>query len=68
MKKTSIVIDERAAARAQEILGVRTLTETVDRSFKEVITHAARRKFITRMMDMQGLDLADDDVMKHAWR
>ncbi|MCL4449101.1 MAG: type II toxin-antitoxin system VapB family antitoxin [Actinobacteria bacterium] len=68
MKKTSIVIDENTAEKAKAVLGAKTLTETVDLSFKEVIAHEARRKFILRMVDMNGLELDNEDVMKQAWR
>jgi Arc/MetJ family transcription regulator len=68
MKKTSVIIDEKIAEKAKTVLGVKTLTETIDLSLKEVIAHEARRKFVLRMKDLKGLELDNKDVMKQAWR
>src|SRR5881628_2439862 len=56
-KTTTVEIDEGKFASAREILGTRTLRETVDRSFDEVLARAAREQSIRRLQAMEGLDL-----------
>lgn len=67
-RTTTIEIDEAKLAGAKRVLGTRTLRETVDRSFDEVLARAAREKSITRLQEMDGLDLDQPDVMAKAWR
>ncbi len=47
--KTSLAIDREKVARAQEILGTRTLTATVDAALGEVIKLDARRALVERI-------------------
>ena len=68
MKITTIEIDQNKFANVKEILGTTTLRETVDRSFDEVITRAARERTIERLQTMDGLDLGKRKIMDGAWR
>lgn len=68
MRKTTIAIDEIAAAEAARVLGTKGLTETVNQSMREVAAMAARRRFVERLRRMDGMDLNDADVMSRAWR
>lgn len=68
MKITTIEIDQTKFANVKEILGTTTLRETVDRSFDEVVTRAARERTIQRLQKMDGLDLDKRKVMEGAWR
>jgi hypothetical protein len=47
--KTSMVIDREKVAEAREILGTKTLAETVDAALDEVIALAARRRIMERI-------------------
>lgn len=47
--KTSLVIDRAKIAEAKEILGTRTIAETVDVALDEVISLAARRRIMDRI-------------------
>jgi hypothetical protein len=47
--KTSLAIDREKVAEAREILGTRTLAETVDAALDEVIALAARRRLMERI-------------------
>lgn len=67
-KITTIEIDQVKLANVKGILGTATLRETVDRSFDEVITRAARERSIERIQKMDGLDLDKPKVMDGAWR
>ena len=68
MRKTTIAIDEEAAAEASRALGTKRLTDTVNASMREVAAMAARRRFIERLRDMEGMELDNPDVMSRAWR
>lgn len=67
-RKTSVTIDEELLAAAQQILATRTVRETVQEAFREVIRAQARRQEVRALTTMDGLDLADPDVMSGAWR
>ena len=67
-RKTSLEIDEALFAAAQRTLGTRTLRETVERAFREVLRAEARREEVRVLSSMEGLDLADAEVMNGAWR
>jgi Arc/MetJ family transcription regulator len=67
-RTTTVEIDEAKLASVKEVLGTRTLRETVDRSFDEVLARAARERSIRRLQKMDGLDLDKPKVMKGAWR
>jgi hypothetical protein len=47
--KTSLTINHRKAAEVRDILGTKTLVETVDAAFDEVIRLAARRRVLDRI-------------------
>ena len=47
--KTSLNINHRKAAEVRDILGTKTLVETVDAAFDEVIRLAARRRVMDRI-------------------
>lgn len=67
-KTTTIEIDQSKFANVKEILGTTTLRETVERSFDEVITRAARERSVKRLQRMDGLDLDKPKVTADAWR
>ena len=60
--------DDGKFAHVREILGTRTLRETIDRCFDEVITREARIRSIAQLQSMEGLDLDKPAVMDKAWR
>jgi Arc/MetJ family transcription regulator len=68
MRRTTIVIDDALLEQARTILGTRGIKDTIDRALEEVIAFDARRAFIERMKTLEGLDLADEEVMRQAWR
>lgn len=65
---TTLEIDTGKLTAVKAVLGTSTLRETVDRSFDEVLTRAAREAEIQRLRTMQGLDLDKASVMREAWR
>lgn len=55
-------------AAAKEILGTKTLTDTVDAALDEIVTRDAGRKLIEILDTPGALALDDPEVMKGAWR
>jgi Arc/MetJ family transcription regulator len=53
--KTSMAIDREKVAQAREILGTRTLADTVDAALDEVIALAARRRLLERIRSDGGI-------------
>jgi Arc/MetJ family transcription regulator len=68
MAKTLIDVDEEQLAAAQKVLGTGTKKDTVNAALREVTALAARRRDLQRLISGGLPDLADDDVMRSAWR
>ena len=68
MRKTSVDIDDDLIEQARGLLGTSSIKETIDRALHEVVRAAARRQEIRALAVMEGLDLADEQVMAGAWR
>ena len=66
--KKLVDIDEEVLAHASEILGARTMKDTVNQALAEVVRLSQRRAHAARLAEMDGLDLDDDTVMAEAWR
>jgi Arc/MetJ family transcription regulator len=64
--KTSMVIDRKKLAEAQKILGTRTIAETVDSAFDEVIRLAARRRLLDRIRNSKtgGIGPTPDELRR----
>ena len=67
MRKTTLAIDESLVERARSILGTRGIKDTVDRALEDVIAADARRALVRRFETQDGLDLADEEIMRRAW-
>ena len=67
-RKTSFEIDAVKVAAAKEILGTKTLTDTVDAALEEVVKLQQRRELIELLFDSDALALDDPEVMRGAWR
>jgi hypothetical protein len=59
-----MVIDREKAAEAKKILGTRTLAETVDRAFDEVIRLDARRRLLRRIEREGGLGPSPEELRR----
>ena len=68
MRKTSVDIDDDLIAEARKVLGTASIKDTVDAALREVLRAEARRQEIRALTDMDGLDLANEEVMAKAWR
>jgi Arc/MetJ family transcription regulator len=67
-RKTALMIDDELVAQAKRILGTKTTTETLAEALREVIRIEGRARGLERLRRREGLDLADPDVMRGAWR
>jgi Arc/MetJ family transcription regulator len=67
-KKTSFEIDPAKVEAAKEILGTRTLTETVDSALAEVVKARQRRDLVEILFQPGALTLDDPEAMIDAWR
>ena len=68
MKKTSVVIDDSLLEQVQDLLGTRSIRDTIDTALREIVRTEARRQEIAALAEMDGLDLANEEVMARAWR
>lgn len=68
MSKTTVEVDDAKVSAVRQVLGTRTLRETIDRALDEVLAHVATERLIRRMRRMEGLELDRRAVMKDAWR
>jgi hypothetical protein len=62
--KTSLAIDHGKAAEVREILGTKTLVETVDAAFDEVLRLAARRRLMQRIRRDGGIGPTPEELRR----
>jgi Arc/MetJ family transcription regulator len=67
-RKTSVAIDEDLLTAVQEALDTRTVKDTIEQAFLEILRARARREEVEALSTMSGMDLDDDQVMSKAWR
>lgn len=67
-RKTSVVIDEELLAAVQSVLETKTVKDTIEQAFLEVLRARAREEEVEALSSLRGMDLDDDAVMSKAWR
>jgi Arc/MetJ family transcription regulator len=67
-RKTSVEIDEELLAETRSVLATKTVRETIEEAFREVLRGEALREEVRALSEMDGMDLADPQVMAKAWR
>jgi hypothetical protein len=67
-RKTSFEVDFAKVESAKQILGTRTLTDTVDAALDEVIKLQQRQRLVQLLFTPGRLELDNPDVMAGAWR
>ena len=67
-RKTSVEVNEDLLAAVQRTLSTSTIKETIEEAFNEVLRAEARRQEVEALATMDGMDLADPEVMAGAWR
>ncbi|HVB78311.1 MAG TPA: type II toxin-antitoxin system VapB family antitoxin [Candidatus Nitrosotalea sp.] len=68
MHKTALRLDEELLAEARAVLGTKSATETIHQALAEVVASQGRARLFQRLRTLDGLDLADEAVMRQAWR
>ena len=68
MTKRLVDIDDDLLAEARVLTGAATMKEAVNAALQQVIDTELRRRHLQRLETGAGTDLADDDVMRTAWR
>lgn len=68
MRKTTVEIDDQLIARVRLLLGTSSIKETIHQALLEVERREARHREIRALVEMDGLDLRDEEVMGSAWR
>ena len=67
-RKTSFQVDFEKVDSAKQILGTKSLTDTVDAALDEVINLQRRRQLVDLLFTPGTLQLDDPVVMAGAWR
>jgi hypothetical protein len=67
-RKTSFEIDTAKVDAAKEVLGTKTLTDTVDAALSEVVKLRQRKTLVEMLFRPGALELDDPEVMSGAWR
>jgi Arc/MetJ family transcription regulator len=67
-RKTSVIIDEDLLSAVQEVLETRTVKDTIEQAFLEVLRARARAEEVEALAARKGMDLGDEEVMSRAWR
>ena len=66
--KRLVDIDDDLLAEARVLTGAATMKEAVNGALQRVIDSELRRRHLRRLESGEGTDLADDEVMRDAWR
>ena len=67
-RKTIVLIDEELLSKVQVILETKTVKDTIEHAFLEVLRSAARAEDVRALSSLRGMVLDDDEAMKGAWR
>jgi hypothetical protein len=67
-RKTSFEIDTAKVDAARELLGTKTLTDTVDAALSEVVKVRQRKALVEMLFRPGALELDDPEAMSGAWR
>ena len=68
MTKRLVDIDDDLLTEARLLTGAATMKEAVNAALQQVIDTELRRRHLQRLETGAGTDLADDEVMRGAWR
>lgn len=66
IRKTSVEINESLLAAVKRVLATKTVRETIEKAFLEILRAQARREEVEALAG--GTDLADPEIMARAWR
>ena len=68
MTKRLVDIDDDLLERVREMTGAATMKEAVNGALQHVVDFDLRLRHVRRLLTLEGIDLADEQVMNDAWR
>ena len=68
MREAGRYIDDNLLEQERSLPGASSIREAVHCALPEAVQAAARHREIEALVTMDGLDLADREIMKNAWR
>ena len=66
--KRLIDIDDDLLEEVRSLIGAATMKEAVNSALRHVVDFELRLEHVRRLMTQEGIDLADEQVMRDAWR
>lgn len=66
--KRLVDIDDDLLEEVRSLTGASTMKEAVNGALQHVVDFELRLEHVRRLMTQEGLDLADEQVMRDAWR
>ncbi len=67
-RRTCVKIDQDLLAAAKHALATKTVEETVEKAFLEILRAQAKLEEVKALSTMSGMDLAEPEIMAGAWR
>ena len=68
MTKRLIDIDDDLLEEVRGLTGASTMKETVNGALQHVVDFDLRLRHVRRLLTLEGTDLADEQLMRDAWR
>ena len=68
MTKRLVDIDDDLLQQVREMTGAATMKEAVNGALQHLVDFERRLEHVRRLMTLEGLDLADEQIMRDAWR
>ena len=68
MTKRLVDIDDDLLEEVRNLIGASTMKEAVNGALQHVVDFELRLKHVRRLMTLEGTDLADEQIMRDAWR
>ena len=68
MTKRLIDIDDDLLEEVRSLTGASTMKDAVNGALQHVVDFDLRLKHVRRLLTLEGTDLADEQLMRDAWR
>ncbi len=66
--KRLVDIDDDLLEEVRNLIGASTMKEAVNGALQHVVDFDLRVRHVQRLRSMEGIDLADEELMRGAWR
>ena len=67
MSKTTVEIDPEKLSQAQRVLDTRTIKDTIEAAFEQVVARAARQEFVDVAAEGMFAELLERDAERRMW-